>query len=445
MWILNACIPHSLIERSQGFDPTGENWVSATPPEFVRVHLHVTKNPRENAAKSQAQYTQFFTANQNFPEEILPGERVLDHRGGLLLPCFVDIHTHLDKGHIWNRTPNPDGTFGGAMGAVHRDAQGYWTEEDLYRRMSFGLKCSYAHGTLGIRTHLDSSGELGLRVWRVFQALQQEWRGRIHLEAVALVPPQDYFDPDAATLWQTVAETQGILGGFFTAHPQLEDYLDQLFTLGKTWHLPLDLHVDETLQPQDQALLAVAQATLRHHFTLPVVCGHCCSLSVQPPEDLATMLTTVKAANLGIVSLPLCNLYLQDRQPQRTPRWRGVTALQELKAAGIPVALASDNCRDPFYAFGDHDGLEVFRESVRIAHLDHPYGDWIKAVTTTPMGWMGLGSQPPIRLGASADFMLFKARNWNELLSRPHSDRRIFRNGEEILVCLPDYEALDSN
>ncbi len=46
----------------------------------------------------------------------------------------------------------------------------------------------------------------------------------------------------------------------------------------------------------------------------------------------------------------------------RTPRWRGIPPLHELRAAGIPVALASDNTRDQFYAYGDLDMLEVFSQ-----------------------------------------------------------------------------------
>ena len=30
-----------------------------------------------------------------------------DLREGMVWPCFADIHTHLDKGHIWPRKP-PD-------------------------------------------------------------------------------------------------------------------------------------------------------------------------------------------------------------------------------------------------------------------------------------------------------------------------------------------------
>jgi len=47
-------------------------------------------------------------------------------------------------------------------------------------------------------------------------------------------------------------------------------------------------------------------------------------------------------AGIAVVSLPMCNLYLQDRAPGRTPRRRGITLLHELAARGIPLALATD-------------------------------------------------------------------------------------------------------
>jgi cytosine/creatinine deaminase len=50
-----------------------------------------------------------------------------------------------------------------------------------------------------------------------------------------------------------------------------------------------------------------------------------------------------------------------------------VAPLHEFKAAGIPVMVASDNTRDPFYAYGDLDLLEVYREATRIA-ASRPFG-----------------------------------------------------------------------
>ena len=52
----------------------------------------------------------------------------------------------------------------------------------------------------------------------------------------------------------------------------------------------------------------------------------------------------------------------RDQRGERTPRWRGVTLLHELRSHGIPVALASDNTRDQFFAYGDLDMLEVFNQ-----------------------------------------------------------------------------------
>jgi cytosine deaminase len=108
----------------------------------------------------------------------------------------------------------------------------------------------------------------------------------------------------------------------------------------------------------------------------------------------------------------------------------------------VTVALSSDNCRDPFYGFGDHDLLQVFSMGTKIAHLDTPYDNWIAAVTSRPMELMGLGTST-IEANAPADFVLFRARSYSELLSRPQSDRQVFRNGAAIDTTLPDYAELD--
>lgn len=368
---------------------------------------------------------------------------VVDLQGGLVWPCFVDMHTHLDKGHIWERSPNPDGTFASAIEAVRADAQKNWNADDVYRRMEFGLKCSYAHGTNAIRTHIDSAGEQGTISLEVFEALQAEWGDRLILQAVSLVSLDYFLTPAGEKLADRIAEIGGILGGVAYINPDLDKQLDRVFALAKERNLNLDFHTDENDDPDSVTLQQVAKTAIRHQFSDQIICGHCCSLAVQPPDLVTETLALVKAANIGIVSLPMCNLYLQDRQSQATPRWRGVTLLHELKAAGIRVAVASDNCRDPFYGFGDHDVLEVFNMAVRIAHLDRPWGDWPCAVTKTPADLMGLPNLGRIAVGLPADLILFKARNFSELLSRAQGDRRVLRQGREIDTTLPDYRELD--
>lgn len=367
----------------------------------------------------------------------------IDLAGGLVFPSFVDLHTHLDKGHIWPRQANENGTFQSALAAVIQDAQ-HWSTEELYQRMEFSLRCAYAHGTKALRTHFDAFGAMADRALEVLTALQAAWRDRLTLQTVNLVSLDYYLTADAERLAQLVAKHQGILGGVAYPNPDLTAQLDRLFILASQYGLAVDLHVDESLNPEDQVLRAVAEAKLRHQFEAPVICGHCCSLSVQSAADIAKTLELVKAANMGIVSLPMCNLYLQNRQPERTPRYRGVTILHELKAAGIPVAIASDNTRDPFYGYGDLDCLEVLTQSARIAHLDRPIADWPLAITRTPADLMGLTDTGRIGLGQSADLVLFKARSFNELFARPQSDRVVLRRGQAIDTTLPDYAELDA-
>jgi cytosine/creatinine deaminase len=240
------------------------------------------------------------------------------------------------------------------------------------------------------------------------------------------------------------AHGSGLIGAVTYMCPELEDGLDILFRAAMDNGWNLDFHVDEASDPAARSLERIAMAALRHRFTGKILCGHCCSLALQGPEDEARIIALVKEAGIAVVSLPMCNMYLQDRQKSRTPRWRGVTSLHELKAAGVPVMLASDNTRDPFYAYGDLDTLEVFREATRIAQLDHPFGSWPESVTRMPADHMGLGpDHGRITSGVPANLVLFRARNWTELLSRPQHDRVILRHGKRLETMLPDYRELD--
>jgi len=366
-----------------------------------------------------------------------------DLKKGIVLPCFVDVHTHLDKGHICDRTPNLEGNFNTALEKAKEDAQ-FWDEEDLYKRMEFGLKCSYAHGTIAIRTHLDSFGEQGYTTIKVWQKLKQEWADKITLQAVSLVSLDYFCTPAGIKLADKIAEIGGILGGVVYMNPNIEQELETVFRLAQDRNLDLDFHADENGDMNSICLQKIAQTALKTNFTGNILCGHCCSLAVQSSTQVSKTIELVKQANIDVVSLPMCNLYLQDRKPHQTPLWRGVTRVKELKQAGVKVAFASDNCRDPFFGFGDHDMLEVFSQSVRIAHLDTPYEDWIASVTTIPANLMKLPNLGQITPNSPADLILFKGRSFSELLSRHQCDRTLLRAGKIVEPELPDYSELDN-
>jgi cytosine deaminase len=367
----------------------------------------------------------------------------IDLAGRMVLPGFVDMHTHLDKGHIWPRAPNPDGTFTGALNTVQRDSRTNWSAADVRARMEFMLRCAYAHGTVAIRTHIDSMPPQGEISWPVLAELRRAWAGRIELQAVSLAMIEHYRGDAGPRLADLVAAHGGVLGLVPLMQPGLDAELDRFLGLAAERGLDVDCHIDETGDPTSTTLRHLAEAALRQGFSGRIVAGHCCSLATQPLDEMRRTLDLVARAGIAIVSLPMCNMYLQDRLAGRTPRWRGVTVLHEVQARGIPVAVASDNTRDPFYAYGDHDMLEVFREAVRIAHLDHPIGDWVETVASGPADIIGLAGRGRLRVGAPADLVILEGRSWSEALSRPESRRIVLRAGKPIDTAPPAYSELD--
>lgn len=293
-WLKNAHVPVALLKQADfpiAPHSTGEG--------LTCVHIEVRSG----------QITQIQSSETLIPETV----PAIDMQRGIVFPCFVDMHTHLDKGHIWQRTPNLDGTFENALLTVKADSERFWAAEDVFRRMEFGLKCSYAHGTQAIRTHIDSFGRQAEISLEVFKTLQAAWSNRLTLQAVSLVTLDYYQTPCGEKLADLIAEAGGVLGGLPLMNKDLDHQLDRVFTLAKDRHLDLDFHTDESGNPADITLRHVAAAALRNNFLGQIVCGHCCSLAVQSAGVVQETLALVKQARISIVSLPLCNLYLQDR------------------------------------------------------------------------------------------------------------------------------------
>jgi cytosine/creatinine deaminase len=375
-------------------------------------------------------------------------EPTVDLDSSMVWPCFVDLHTHIDKGHIWPRKRNPDGTRSGALSATERDRSANWNAGDLRARMNFSLECAWSHGTAALRTHIDSTPPQHKITWPVVSEIRDAWAGRIELQAVCLEPIWGYADKGFGNeIADMMVEYGGIMGAVLNVQDDTDALLDFVIGLAMDRGLELDFHVDEMNDPNAKSFDNIAEALIRNGFGKPVNVGHCCSLAIRPQAEIDRALDLAVKANLRVVSLPMCNMYLQDRSPggnsPRTPRWRGVTILHEMKSRGIPVAISSDNTRDPFYAYGDLDGIEVFTQAVRIAHLDHPIGDWPAAITRTPADTMGLENAGRLKVGGPADMVIFRARSYSELLCRPQHDRAVLRAGAAIDTAPPDYRVLD--
>ena len=224
--LLNASVPGCLLE------PVSE-------VELVQVDIDIAES--RIAAVHPAGLTE-------------PAPDSVDLDRSMVWPGLVDVHTHLDKGHVWPRTQNRDGTFMGALTASAEDRRRYWTAEDVARRMDFSLRCAYAHGTVAIRTHLNSEPPQDAITWPVFCDMRERWAGKIHLQPVCLVALEKLVEPFATKLADLVAQSDGVLGVMTDASPTLDSDLPRVFRLARERGLDLDFHADESLNRESRSL-----------------------------------------------------------------------------------------------------------------------------------------------------------------------------------------------
>jgi cytosine deaminase len=382
------------------------------------------------------------------------GAATFDLDGAMVLPAFVDAHTHLDKGDLLATGMAPERDLFTAVARVRED-YGRWTEAGLRRRAAFALASAYAHGTRALNTYVDwpdLGAPEGPLAWRVMSALRREWAGRIDLRITSLAPIDKLADAaQAETLARVLAAggghggAVGTLGLFVYPGAPLQ-WLPRAFDLAERFGLALDFHIDEHLDPPVANIGHVVRLAHERGLGARTICGHACVLGVLEGGERDRLLDQIAASGVSLVCLPYTNLYLQDSgpaggastTPRRTPRRRGVLPVHEARARGIPLAFASDNHRDPFFPGGDLDLLQALSLAAMAAHLDDAATAWADAITRAPARMLGLAWDGVLRAGAPADLVLHPGRHSAEVLGRPQWGRQVLRRGQR----LPAHEAV---
>ena len=344
----------------------------------------------------------------------------------LLLPLLTDAHVHLDKTLTAARLPRAAVSLLDAIDLAAAD-RARWDVADIRRRASAALARAERHGTGRMRSHVDWTEAAVPLAWPVLQEIRAEWRGRVELQLAALVP-LDLVPEAGAAVAARVAEDGGVLGAFVHGQAELEARLARLFDLAERHDLPLDFHVDETLDPAARGVDAILAEAERRRLGSRVVCGHACALAERPEAEVRPLLDRLAAAGVALCVLPATNAGLQDRAAGRTPRRRGLAPLREAREAGMAVFLASDNCRDAFHPWGDYDLWDIFRAALPWAHLQA--GSWLDAITDAPARLFA--APPGPRVGAKADFLLLAGEDADDAASRAGADRQVWRNGRRI-------------
>ena len=108
---------------------------------------------------------------------------------------------------------------------------------------------------------------------------------------------------------------------------------------------------------------------------------------------------------------------------------RGLTAVAELRSAGIRVAAGADNLQDPFNPVGRACPFETAGLMIMAAHL-LPHDAWA-AVSGISADVVGVGAQQ-IAVGQRADLVAARAATLREAIAFGPSDRIVWRDGQRL-------------
>jgi cytosine deaminase len=357
-----------------------------------------------------------------------PAAQEWDLGGRAVIPGLVDAHTHLDKTYL--PAANQSGTLMEAIEVWRRVKLGRSAAE-FERAARRALKTAIAHGVTAMRSHVDAEHRGDLVAVEALLTLRDEMKDHIDLQLVALGFPGNGAEADE-TMECALRLGVDLVGAAPAITPDPTATIDAAFALAERFGRAIDLHIDETEDPKMRTLSTLADRTLAHGMAGQVTAGHCCSLAFVDDESAASIMDQVAAAQIHVITLPLCNLVLMGRGMRPTPR--GITRVEELLARGVNVCAASDNVQDPFNPFGSYDLLQIASLSAAVSHMtgEAQLYDSLSMVTNRPARLLGLPDHS-IREGAAADLVILDAERVLDAVTAPPVRLATFKRGRRIV------------
>ncbi|XBH20380.1 amidohydrolase family protein [Jonesiaceae bacterium BS-20] len=338
-----------------------------------------------------------------------PEVTVIDGRGLLGLPTFINAHAHVDKSWLglpWQSYGGQATTQGRiAWEREHRDRLGIPSTSITSAVLRDFLK----HGTTAIRTHVDVDLGLGLHGIEVVREAVADLNGAMTAQIVAF--PQDGVlrRPGVDQLLRKAASAGvDFIGGLDPASIDRDPVgqLDLLFDIAADTGAGIDIHLHDPAELGAFQFDLIIERTQK--YGLPqgkVNVAHGFALAQVDPTRRAELLAAM--AELGITMTTVA--------PLRLPQ----LPLAEFDAAGVNFGFGTDGIRDLWSPYGTGDSLGIAWQYARASSIvkDEDLLRVVKILTSGAAALVGREVHDLVP-GARADIVLLDAENPMDALVR---------------------------
>ncbi len=368
-------------------------------------------------------------------------EQVIDGKGNVLLPPFVDSHVHLDATLTAGQPEwNESGTlFDGIR--IWSERKQDLTREDVKKRARKTIENMVGHGIQHVRSHVDVT-DPHLIAAQALLELREELKDQIDLQLVAFPQEGILSYPHGRELMeQAVKEGLDVVGGIphfeFTTEYGWQS-VHFLMALADKYDRLVDVHCDEIDDPASRNLEVLATEAYERGMKDRVTASHTTAMGSYNNAYTYKLFRLLKMSDINFVSNPLVNVHLGGRF-DTYPKRRGVTRIKELTNAGINVSFGEDDVQDPWNPLGNGNMLDVVTMGVYIAHLMgyHQLQDAFNYVTYNGAKTMHISDQYGIEVGKPANCILLNAADFYNALNKHVEVLYNIRHGKILAETKP--------
>lgn len=353
--------------------------------------------------------------------------RELDANGGLVLPTFVESHTHLDMAYFEElASPRVEGSHSEAIRralAVMDDVDPATIRENAER----AIRAYVSHGCTKIRTHVCITEE-----WEHdgLEAVIEAREALADLADVQIIAYQ--FEPGLTEekyerMRQALELGADLVGGRPNTEPTDEAakaYVDRYFELAKEYDADLDFHVDLTTDPFSRSFEYLAHRTIQEGYEGRVQAGHVCALPHYDEAHQKKVIDLAADADIHVVTNPEEDQLIDGLD---------TTSVRDLLAADVNVSIGHNDIANTFYPFGAVDPLEaawLLTNVVGFNTLDS-WHQVIDCVTHHPAETLGL-EEYGVSPGDHADLTVCRESTVRELLRLRGPRRYVLKDGAVV-------------
>jgi len=299
------------------------------------------------------------------------GMEIIDAKGCLVIPPFVDSHFHLDATLSYGQPRiNQSGTLLEGI-ALWGELNPTQSVDDFQARALEFCQWSIAQGVLGLRSHVDVTDKNLIAVEALLD-VREKMKPYMDIQLVAF-PQNGYLRSPGAqqNLIRSLEMGVDVVGGIPHFERGMSDgaqSIGQLCEIAADKGLLVDMHCDESDDPLSRHIETLCAETSRLGLEGRVAGSHLTSMHSMDNYYVSKLMALMAEADMQVVANPLINITLQGRH-DTYPKRRGMTRVKELMENDINVAFGHDCVMDPWYSFGSHDMLDVAHMGLHVAQM----------------------------------------------------------------------------